>query len=129
MDIALILLALPICIADTSSFVIPNIYSKSLFYVASVHLIFHGFGNWKVLAVSISFLLIMVVLRVGMGDIKVLALMLVTHVNSAISILPCVLLFATIHIMMIFLVRGRFPLRIPLAPSIFLAFATYLATT
>ncbi len=87
------------------------------------------FGSWQVLVLPISFLLIMVLLHVGMGDIKILALMLVTHVNSAISIVPCVFLFATIHIMMVFLVRGRFPLKIPLAPSIFLGFATYLATT
>ena len=129
MDLALILFALPICIADTSTFVIPNMYSKILTYVTSLHLIIHGFGNWQVLVLPISFLLIMVLLHVGMGDIKLLALMLVTHVNSAISIVPCVFLYATIHIMMVFLVRGRFPLKIPLAPSIFLGFATYLATT
>jgi Flp pilus assembly protein protease CpaA len=128
MDFAILILAIPICIADTSSFTIPNIYSKFLFYAASIHLAFFGLGNWVDVSVGGAILLVMMTLGVGMGDIKILALILITHTHGAISIFPYVFLFAAIHIMIFFTLRGHIPSRIALAPSIFLGFATYLAT-
>jgi hypothetical protein len=129
MDFALILFALPICIVDIDAFVIPNIYSKILTYATLTHLIIHGVGSWQALVIPISFLLFLVLIRVGMGDIKILALILVTHTNAFNSLIPSVFLLASIHIVALSLLRGQIPLRIPLAPSIFLGFATYLATT
>jgi len=128
MDFAILILVIPICIADISSFTIPNIYSKFLFYVASIHLSLFGLGNWVEVSVGGAILLVMMILGVGMGDIKILALLLITHTHGAISILPHVFLFAAIHIMIVFTLRGQIPSRIALAPSIFLGFATYLAT-
>jgi hypothetical protein len=128
MDFALILFALPICIADIDAFVIPNIYNKILAYATLIHLIIHGVGSWQALVVPISFSLFLMSIRVGMGDIKILALILVTHTNAFNSLISSVFLLATIHIVALSLLRGRIPLRIPFSPSIFLGFATYLAT-
>ena len=129
MDFALILFALPICIADMDAFVIPNIYNKILAYATLIHLIIRGVGSWQAFVIPIPFLLFLALIRVGMGDIKILALILVTHTNAFNSLISSVFLLATIHIVALSLLRGRIPLRIPLAPSIFLGFATYLATT
>jgi hypothetical protein len=128
MDLAILILGIPICIADTSSFTIPNIYSKFLFYVTSIHLTLFGLGNWVDVSVGGAILLVMLILGIGMGDIKILALILITHTHGSLSILPYVFLFAAIHIMIVFTLRGQIPARIALAPSIFLGFATYLAT-
>jgi hypothetical protein len=91
--------------------------------------IIRGVGSWQALVIPSSFLLFLALIRVGMGDIKILALILVTHTNAFNSLISSVFLLATIHIVALSLLRGQIPLRIPLAPSIFLGFATYLATT
>jgi hypothetical protein len=81
-----LLLALPICIADLNLFVIPNIYTKLLFYVATFEVVLWGFGSIHQVIVSMVALSGLVVLGIGMGDIKLLALILITH-------LPCIRIY------------------------------------
>jgi len=128
MNFALILLAIPVCIADISSFKIPNIYSKILFYVALTHLSFYGIAWVRDVLLSGAILLLLLFFGIGMGDVKLLTLILVTHSFSAIDFLGFVFLLAIVHIVVLVGIHRRIPIKIPLAPSIFIGLATYLAT-
>lgn len=128
MDIALLLLAIPICIADMHSLVIPNIYTKILFYVALIHVFLFGFGPLRALIVSAVILLFLLIFRTGMGDIKLLGLILISHTYSAIDFFGAILLLAVVHIVVLMGIHRRIPSKIPLAPSIFVGLVTYLAT-
>ena len=128
MDSALLLLGIPACIADLSTFTIPNIYTKILFYIASIHLALNGLGSLKELLLTTTILLVLMVFTLGMGDIKILALILITHKISALDLLGCVLLLAMLHIVVLTGVNRKIPPKIALAPSIFIGFATYMAT-
>jgi len=127
-DLALLLLAIPMCVADCSSFVIPNIYNKILFLFAAVHLSIYGFGDLNKVAFSASLLVVLLIFKVGMGDIKLLALILITHSFSAVDYLGYVFLLAMVHIVVIAGISREIPSKIPLAPSIFVGLTTYLAT-
>ena len=72
MNVALFALALPICIADLSTFVIPNIYTKILFYLALIHLTLFGFGQLRNVVISLVVLLLLLLTGIGMGDVKLL---------------------------------------------------------
>ena len=128
MDLALLLLAIPICVADCSSFVIPNIYNKILFLFAAVHLSIYGFGDLKKVAFSASLLIVLLIFKVGMGDIKLLAIILITHSFSAVDYLGYVFLLAMVHIVVIAGISREIPSKIAMAPSIFVGLTTYLAT-
>jgi len=127
-DPALLLLAIPMCVADCSSFVIPNIYNKILFLFAAVHLSIYGSGDFKRVAFSAFILVALLIFKVGMGDIKLLALILITHSFSAVDYLGYVFLLAMVHIVVIAGISREIPSKIPLAPSIFVGLTTYLAT-
>ena len=128
MDIALLLLGIPVCIADLHTFIIPNIYAKILFYMASIHLAFHGLASLNNLLLTVSILLALMILKLGMGDIKILALILITHNIGALDHLGYVFLLAVLHIMVLTGINRKIPSKIALAPSIFIGFATYMAT-
>ena len=128
MDLALLLLAIPICVADCGSFVIPNVYNKILFIFAAVHLSIYGFGDLKKVAFSASLLIVLLIFKVGMGDIKLLAIILITHSFSAVDYLGYVLLLAMVHIVVIAGISREIPSKIAMAPSIFVGLTTYLAT-
>ena len=128
MDLALLLLAVPICVADCGSFVIPNVYNKILFIFAAVHLSIYGFGDLKKVAFSASLLVVLLIFKVGMGDIKLLALILITHSFSAVDYLGYVFLLAMVHIVVIAGISREIPSKIAMAPSIFVGLTTYLAT-
>ena len=128
MDLALLLLAVPICVADCGSFVIPNVYNKILFIFAAVHLSIYGFGDLKKVAFSASLLVVLLIFKVGMGDIKLLAIILITHSFSAVDYLGYAFLLAMVHIVVIAGISREIPSKIPLAPSIFIGLSTYLAT-
>jgi hypothetical protein len=128
MDIALLLLGIPVCIADLHTFIIPNIYAKILFYMASIHLAFHGLASLNNLLLTVSILLALMILKLGMGDIKILALILITHNIGALDLLGYVFLLAVLHIMVLTGINRKIPSKIALAPSIFIGFATYMAT-
>ena len=128
MDLALLLLAIPICVADCGSFLIPNVYNKILFIFAGVHLSIYGFGDLRKVAFSASILIVLLIFKVGMGDIKLLALILITHSFSAVDYLGCVFLLAMVHIVVIAGISREIPSKMPMAPSIFVGLTTYLAT-
>ena len=128
MDVALFLLGIPVCVADCGSFVIPNIYNKILLIVACVHLLIYGFGDLDKIALSASILVLLLILKIGMGDIKLLALILITHSFSAVNYLGYVFLLSMVHIVVLAGITRKIPSRIPLAPSIFIGLSTYLAT-
>ena len=128
MDLALLLLGIPICVADCSTFVIPNIYTKILFLFAASHLVFYGLGDLRQVGISGIALVLLLALKVGMGDIKLLALVLVSHSFNALDYLGCVFLLAVVHIVVLTGINRTIPSKIPLAPSIFIGLSTYLAT-
>ncbi len=128
MDLALLLLAIPICVADCGSFVIPNVYNKILFIFAAVHISIYGFGDLKKVAFSASLLVVLLIFKVGMGDIKLLAIILITHSFSAVDYLGSVFLLAMVHIVVIAGISREIPSKIAMAPSIFVGLTTYLAT-
>ena len=128
MDLALLLLGIPICVADCSTFVIPNIYTKILFLFAASQLFFYGFGDLRQVGISGIALVLLLALKVGMGDIKLLALVLVSHSFKAFDFLGFVFLLAVVHIVVLTGINRTIPSKIPLAPSIFIGLSTYLAT-
>jgi len=128
MNFALFVLAIPVCIADISSFAIPNIYSKILFYVALTHISFFGIGRVRELVLPLAILLVLLFFGTGMGDIKLMTLIVVTHASNAMDFIGFVFLMAIVHIVVLAGIHRRIPTKIPLAPSIFIGIATYLAT-
>jgi Flp pilus assembly protein protease CpaA len=128
MNFALFVLAIPVCIADISSFVIPNIYSKILFYVALTRISFFGIGRVRELVLPLAILLVLLFFGTGMGDIKLMTLIVVTHASNAMDFVGFVFLLAIVHIVVLTGIHRRIPTKIPLAPSIFIGIATYLAT-
>jgi hypothetical protein len=116
------------CVADCGSFVIPNVYNKILFLFAGVHLSIYGLGDLDKVALSAFILVVLLIIKFGMGDIKLLALILITHRFSVIDYLGYVFLLAMVHIVGIAGITHKIPSKIPLAPSIFIGLSTYLAT-
>jgi len=127
MNVALFILALPICIADLSTFVIPNIYTKILFYLALIQLTLFGFGQLRDVVVSLVALLLLILTGIGMGDVKLLALILLTHSFNASEYIAYVFLMGMVHILILTAIDRAIPSKIALAPSIFIGLATYLA--
>ena len=128
MDFALLVLAIPLCIADINSFVIPNIYSKILFYVGFIHIWIHGIARVREVLLAVAILSLLLFFGTGMGDIKLLTLIILTHSSNTLNFLGFVFFLAIVHIVVLVGIHRRIPTKIPLAPSIFLGLATYLAT-
>jgi len=128
MNYALFLLAIPVCIADISSFAIPNIYSKILFYVALIHIWIHGIARVREVLLAVAILSLLLFFGTGMGDIKLLTLIILTHSSNILNFLGFVFFLAIVHIVVLVGIHRRIPTKIPLAPSIFIGLATYLAT-
>ena len=127
MTFALLALALPICIVDLSAFVIPNIYTKILFYLVLVHLTLFGFGQLRNVVISLVVLLLLLLTGIGMGDVKLLALILLSHSFNAPEYIAYVFLLGLLHIVILTGIHRAIPSKIALAPSIFIGLATYLA--
>ena len=127
MNFVLLLVAIPICIADVTSYLIPNIYTKILLYTALLHSYIFGFGPLGDLLLLTALLTFLVFIGVGMGDIKLLGLILITHPLHVFEYLLSTLLVAGVHIVVLIGLHRRIPSKIPLAPSIFIALLTYLA--
>jgi Flp pilus assembly protein protease CpaA len=127
MDLVLFALVVPVCIADLSTFVIPNIYTKILSYVALIHLVLHGFGEVTELSFFLVILVFLLILGTGMGDIKLLALIMATHNLSATVFIAYVFIVAMVHIVVLTAINRAIPAKLPLAPSIFVGLISYLA--
>ena len=125
------MIAIPISIRDMNTKTIPNVYLKFLAVLTAVYLLIDGFGNMQNLLVGFIALCILVALRVGMGDVKLIALTILifnSQMNfSVLSFFAILLVCALAHLVIHGLVNWQLPERIALAPSIFLAFALYLS--
>jgi Flp pilus assembly protein protease CpaA len=123
----LALLAVPIAIADIKEFKIPNIYLKVLALFCAPFLLADGLGKISNLLTIFISLMLLYVLGIGMGDVKLLAIIAVT-LNSTwnsfeLGDLILITLYASVHLLIVTLYKRSIPCKIPLAPSIFLALA------
>lgn len=121
----LAVLAFPISLADVKEFRIPNIYLKVMSLFCVPFLIVDGLGKISNLLTILVCLILLLVLGIGMGDVKLLAIIAVS-LNSTLDsfelgYLILIALFASIHLVMVTLYKRSIPCKIPLAPSIFLA--------
>lgn len=125
------MIAIPISIRDMNTKTIPNVYLKFLAVLTAVYLLIDGFGNMPNLLSGFIALCLLVAFRVGMGDVKLIALTILifnSQMNfSVLSYFPILLVSALAHLVIHGLVNWQLPERIALAPSIFLAFALYLS--
>jgi Flp pilus assembly protein protease CpaA len=125
--------ALPISLADLRSFTIPNIYLWWLCLLCAPNLLLHGSGPISSLVAVVLILAFLSLVGVGMGDVKLVAIMSLTlnsDLQANLSYLAfLILLFATSYAIFKTLWNHELPHRIPLAPSIFAGLALYLATS
>ena len=103
-------------------------YTKIVLYAAFLHITLFGFGSLRELLISGALLVSLVFFGIGMGDIKLLGLILITRPYSAIDCVVRMLVLAMVHIVVLTAFRRAIPSKIPLAPSIFVGFLSYLAT-
>jgi Flp pilus assembly protein protease CpaA len=127
-----LVLAIPISLADLKSFTIPNVYLVILSLLCAPYVFFNGLGQISVILAALFILLMLNVLGLGMGDAKLLSIILITlnsddH-NELTLLAVLIILSASLHVMWRTLKNRSLPRRIPLAPSIFVGLALYLAT-
>ena len=128
-----LLCALPISIADISCRKIPNIYLKLYAYLISGFVVVRGVPDtFFVMSVLITFLL-MAAIGVGMGDCKLLGLIVLMLQLSRFQefelLLLSIFMIALIQIVLIWLYSKVIPRTIALAPAIFIGSSLYLATS
>jgi Flp pilus assembly protein protease CpaA len=127
------LLAVPLCIADIRESKIPNIY---LFYMCAIsipYLAVFGLGDLSKLGAFLIVLVVLYLLGMGMGDVKLLAILgalLISMGHGNLLVLAVMIVsLATLHILCISLARRSIPNAIALAPSIWAGLLLYLATS
>jgi len=128
MGIVFSLFLIPIMVSDLRNHVVPNIYVKILAYLMFVSFVINGLPRAGVFLACLLMVTVFLLTRVGMGDIKLLTILVLTF---SCQILPFLTLVSTAAIAHIVISTVRFravPLSIPLAPAIFFGFTTYLAT-
>lgn len=127
-----LVLAIPISLADLKSFTIPNVYLVMLSLLCAPYVFFNGLGQISVILAALFILLMLNLLGLGMGDAKLLSIVLLTLNSDGYSDLTLlavlIILSASLHVMWRTLKNRSLPRRIPLAPSIFVGLALYLAT-
>ena len=125
--------ALPISLADLRTFTIPNIYLWWLSFLCVPYLLLHGFGPVLKLIVVVLILGFLYLIGLGMGDVKLIAIIslsLNSDIQANLSFLALlILLSASSYVILKSLGSRELPRRIPLAPSIFVGLALYLATS
>jgi prepilin signal peptidase PulO-like enzyme (type II secretory pathway) len=93
----------------------------------------HGFGPVFNLIAALLILVCLYLIGLGMGDVKLLAIMslsLNSDIQANLSFLALlILLSASSYAILKTLWNHELPRRIPLAPSIFMGLALYLATS
>ena len=127
------LLALPISIADIASRKIPNIYLQLYAYAVAVLVVFRGVPDLIFILVVLVTLLLMSAIGVGMGDCKLLGLIVLMLQLSRFQEFELLLLeifmIALIQIVLIWLYSKVIPRTIAMAPAIFIGTSLYLATS
>ena len=128
-----LLFALPISIADIASRKIPNIYLQLYAYAVAVLVVFRGVPDLIFILVVLVTLLLMSVIGVGMGDCKLLGLLVLMLQLSRFAefelLLLSIFMIALIQIVLIGLYSKVIPRTIALAPAIFIGTSLYLATS
>ena len=128
-----LLFALPISIADITSRKIPNIYLQLYAYAVAVLVVFRGVPDLIFILVVLVTLLLMSVIGVGMGDCKLLGLLVLMLQLSRFQefelLLLSIFMIALIQIVLIWLYSKVIPRTIALAPAIFIGTSLYLATS
>jgi Flp pilus assembly protein protease CpaA len=127
-----LVLAIPISLADLKSLTIPNVYLVMLSLLCAPYVFFNGLGQISTILVALFILLTLNSLGLGMGDAKLLLIILLTLNSDGYSDLTLlaalITLSASLDVMWRTLKNRSLPRRIPLAPSIFVGLALYLAT-
>jgi hypothetical protein len=128
-----LLFALPISIADITSRKIPNIYLQLYAYAVAVLVVFRGVPDLIFILMALVTLLLMSVIGVGMGDCKLLGLLVLMLQLSRFQefelLLLSIFMIALIQIVLIWLYSKVIPRTIALAPAIFIGTSLYLATS
>ncbi len=122
------LLLLPITIADLNQRIIPNIYLKLLGCFMAFSFIMKGFPSSTLVFTVGIFSMFLLLLNVGMGDIKLLIILILTFELDLIGYLVLVLAVAAVHIVISSARKRAIPRSIPMAPAIILGFITYMAS-
>ena len=127
-----LLFALPISIADISSRKIPNIYLQLYAYLVAVLVVVRGVLNPIFMLMVLAILLLMSAIGVGMGDCKLLGLIVLMLQLSTFAefdfLLLAIFMSAVIQIVLIWLYSKVIPRSIAMAPAIFIGTTLYLAT-
>ena len=128
-----LLFAIPISIADVSSRKIPNIYLQLYGYLVAVLVIVRGVPDAVFMLLVFAALLLMATIGVGMGDCKLLGLIVLMLQLSRFQefelLLLSIFMIALIQIVLIWLYSKVIPRTIALAPAIFIGSSLYLATS
>jgi len=128
-----LLFALPISIADISSRKIPNIYLQLYAYLVAVLVVVRGVPNSIFMLMLLPILLLMSVIGVGMGDCKLLGLIVLMLQLSSFQefelLLLAIFMISLIQIALIWVYSKVIPRTIALAPAIFIGTSLYLATS
>lgn len=132
MFLPLILLSIPIVLADIGYRKIPNIYILVLSLCLIPTLIFCGFGKLTPLVGFLLATFLMSFLGMGMGDFKLLSIIgiwLNIRRSSSLAYFAALILAISATYIVWKTIKNRcIPKSIPMAPSIFLALSLYLAT-
>ena len=128
-----LLFSLPISIADISSRKIPNIYLQLYAYTVAVLVVVRGLPGAIFMLVVLTTLSLMSAVGVGMGDCKLLGLIVLMLQLSRFQefelLLLAIFMFALIQIVLIWLYSKVIPRTIAMAPAIFIGTTLYLATS
>ena len=128
----LFLAAIPISLADSKSFKIPNVYLWLLFLGLAPFIAVNGLGSISRLVSSFLIALTLHPCGMGMGDVKLLCLIVLAFNSdrefSSLTFFTYLLGVATIHVLILTLKNQMMVRKLPLAPSIFVGLALYLAT-
>ena len=128
-----LLLSLPICIADLSQRKIPNNYLQLYTYYVGALLVVKGIPAPQFIILVCLSLSIFSFFGVGMGDCKLLALIVLmlklSDTQEFELLLLSILLAALIEIVLRWGLSKVFPRTIAMAPAIFLGTSLYLATS
>ena len=128
-----LLFALPISIADISSRKIPNIYLQLYAYLAAVLVVVRGIPDPIFMLLIFASLALMATIGVGMGDCKLLGLIVLMLQFATFQefelLLLIIFMIALIQIVLIWLYSKVIPRTIAMAPAIFIGTTLYLATS
>ncbi|MEY3752750.1 MAG: hypothetical protein EBW12_04555 [Actinobacteria bacterium] len=128
-----LLFALPISIADISSRKIPNIYLQLYAYLVAVLVVVRGVLNPIFMLMVLAILLLMSAIGIGMGDCKLVGLIVLMLQLSSFQefelLLLAIFMIALIQIALIWVYSKVIPRTIALAPAIFIGTSLYLATS